>query len=399
MLPCIQAISELLGSLYQAAAAPDHWPEFFNAVQRITRADTAYFILVDPENRCNFSLNYGFDPKWQEAYAEYFNQQDPIYARIITQKQLHGEWASTRQALIPDDEYRRMPFYHEFQKPQGLYHQCAIALGGLEDGLEGGLGLQRAIGAESFGEDTVALLSMLAPHLRSALNTHRMISVLRNENAELREGIEALDLAFLSLDGKGRVLRFTAMAGAILDARDGLKLEDGCLRAILSTEQARLEEMIAGAAATGCGQGEKFAVRRDTRTAPQARGPLWTPHAGGAMLISRKPPKRSLQIVITPFYSGEILLDEQPAALVFVSDPDAKPASRSAVLRALYGLTPTECRIADYLADGHELASAADQMRITIETARFHLKTIFRKTRTSRQPDLVRLVLGLPGIR
>jgi DNA-binding CsgD family transcriptional regulator len=38
-------------------------------------------------------------------------------------------------------------------------------------------------------------------------------------------------------------------------------------------------------------------------------------------------------------------------------------------------------------------------MRTTVGTARFHLKTIFRKTGTGRQSDLVRLALGLPGTR
>jgi DNA-binding CsgD family transcriptional regulator len=104
-------------------------------------------------------------------------------------------------------------------------------------------------------------------------------------------------------------------------------------------------------------------------------------------------------VVVTPFGSSEILLDERPAALVFISDPDAKPTSRAVVLRALYGLTPTECRLIDYLVQGHEVASAADLMRITVETARFHLKAIFRKTGTARQSHLIRLVLELPGTR
>jgi DNA-binding CsgD family transcriptional regulator len=298
--------------------------------------------------------------------------------------------------LLADADYKRLEVYHDFAKPQGMYDQCAVALGGLD----GGLGMLRAPQAGPFGLETIALLWVLAPHIRSALNMHRNMSHLRTQNAELRQGVEVLDLALVSVDSRGRVLRFTAAARAILDARDGLKLEDGCLRAESRVEEVRLGEMLAGAAATGQGQGARFAVRRDTTTAPQAgSGPLWTPHFGGAILISRRPPKRPLQMVVTPFYSSEILLDERPAALVFISDPDAKPASRAAVLRALYGLTPTESRLADRLAQGQEVASAADEMGMTFETARFHLKNVFRKTGTSRQPDLIRLILGLPGTR
>jgi DNA-binding CsgD family transcriptional regulator len=89
---------------------------------------------------------------------------------------------------------------------------------------------------------------------------------------------------------------------------------------------------------------------------------------------------------------------DQPAALVFFSDPGAHAGSRASVLSALYAVTPAECRLAGLLADGFELAGAAGLMKVTLETARSHLKAIFRKTGVRRQAELVRLVLGLPNV-
>jgi len=83
--------------------------------------------------------------------------------------------------------------------------------------------------------------------------------------------------------------------------------------------------------------------------------------------------------------------------VVFLSDPDAQPASRATILRSLYGLTPTECRLADLLAQGCELSDAAERLRMAAGTARFHLKVVFRKTGARRQADLVRLMAGLPS--
>ena len=117
------------------------------------------------------------------------------------------------------------------------------------------------------------------------------------------------------------------------------------------------------------------------------------------MLITRRPPKRPLQLVVTPFHSSEVFLDDHPVALVFLADPDAHPASRTTILRALYGLTPTEARLADLLAAGNDVASAAAILRMTTQTGRFHLKAVFRKIGASRQLELIRLVLGLPGER
>ena len=80
-----------------------------------------------------------------------------------------------------------------------------------------------------------------------------------------------------------------------------------------------------------------------------------------------------------------------------LDDPARTALSRAVLLRQLYGLTPTECRLADLLASGIDLRDAGDRLSTSRETTRFHLRAIFRKTGLRRQTDLVRLVLGLPG--
>jgi len=66
-------------------------------------------------------------------------------------------------------------------------------------------------------------------------------------------------------------------------------------------------------------------------------------------------------------------------------------------MQQLYGLTPTESRLADLLVEGLDVRDAAGRLRITLETTRFHLKRIFAKTGTRRQTELLRLMLSLPG--
>jgi DNA-binding CsgD family transcriptional regulator len=117
---------------------------------------------------------------------------------------------------------------------------------------------------------------------------------------------------------------------------------------------------------------------------------------GSAMAIPRTS-GRPLQILVYPFHSSSRFADEYLCAIVFLSDPDIKMRSRSAILTGVYRLSPAECRLADYLVQGLELAEAAERMRITLATARFMLKCIFRKTETHRQSELVRLLVRLPA--
>ena len=119
--------------------------------------------------------------------------------------------------------------------------------------------------------------------------------------------------------------------------------------------------------------------------------------ATGAILIERKSGKPALRLSLVPFAGN--LLKQIPglAVLVFVDDPSKRPMSRAIALRKLFRLSPAEARLTELLAGSVELKAAAEQLRMSAQTARFHLKSIFRKTGMKRQVDLVRTVLSLPS--
>ena len=244
----------------------------------------------------------------------------------------------------------------------------------------------------------MALLTTLAPHLKRALNTHRLLSALRSRNEEMRRSVETLGQGLISLDSRGQVIRMSRAAQAILDARDGIKLEGRVLRAGSAREQIRLTELWQAPwrPAQAGAPSPRICARHAGR--PRRSKSLWTPSPGGAMLISRKAPKRPLQLVAAPFHSDEVLLGDRPAALVFLGpDPDARPAPKASLARSLYGLTPTESRLADLLAQGWSLTAAAERLSMASTTARFHLQGNLPQDWNGRQAELVRLMAGLPG--
>jgi DNA-binding CsgD family transcriptional regulator len=68
------------------------------------------------------------------------------------------------------------------------------------------------------------------------------------------------------------------------------------------------------------------------------------------------------------------------------------------LLRCHFGLTPAEARLALHLVAGETLRSAEAKLSMTYETARTHLKSIFQKTGTCRQAELVvAIVTAIPG--
>jgi DNA-binding CsgD family transcriptional regulator len=81
------------------------------------------------------------------------------------------------------------------------------------------------------------------------------------------------------------------------------------------------------------------------------------------------------------------------AVALFITDPDAVVRTDPQHVRGLFGLTPTESKVAIALMQGASLENAAEQLGMRVQTARVHLKRIFGKTETGRQGELIRLLL------
>ena len=89
-----------------------------------------------------------------------------------------------------------------------------------------------------------------------------------------------------------------------------------------------------------------------------------------------------------------------PTCAASPSHADAAPAAElaglpeAARLRAEFQLTKAEARLALRLAEGSSLASAAQAFNVKLTTVRSQLQQVFAKTGTSRQTELVAMLLG-----
>jgi DNA-binding CsgD family transcriptional regulator len=85
--------------------------------------------------------------------------------------------------------------------------------------------------------------------------------------------------------------------------------------------------------------------------------------------------------------------DDGAALALFIVDPAGASEVEEQTLVDLYGLTAAEARVAAALVAGLTLADVARQLGMGITTARWHLRGVFQKTDTSRQPELVSVLL------
>lgn len=108
------------------------------------------------------------------------------------------------------------------------------------------------------------------------------------------------------------------------------------------------------------------------------------------MAIARPAPHSAYGVAIQRM-TGES--PSEPIVSIQISEADRGLELSRAAIREFFGLTPTEAEIAARLADGDNISEIAAALDIRPGTVRVHLRSIYRKTRVSRQGELVRLVL------
>ena len=118
--------------------------------------------------------------------------------------------------------------------------------------------------------------------------------------------------------------------------------------------------------------------------------------AGGMVMIGRPSGRAALRILVTPVARHQVLLGpEGAAACIFVTDPERFPVPSSGHVQQVFGLTAAETRVAMAMLDGKTVEALADELCISRNTARTHLQRLFAKTGTTRQADLIRILLGV----
>lgn len=86
----------------------------------------------------------------------------------------------------------------------------------------------------------------------------------------------------------------------------------------------------------------------------------------------------------------------RPLIMLMFYHPKSTAPVDNTLLTAAFELTPAECRIATLLAEGHSVFKIAALLEKKEDTIRKQLQSIYQKTSTARQPELIKLLLHIP---
>lgn len=366
------ALSRILEALYEAPMSSSRWEEFLKLTAEAMAGEAGALIFHDATNAQSLvARQWNLDPESTRRYEEHYGKIDIWRQRVTTA----NDWLGTSERFVPFHELEATEFYNDLLLPYGIPHG---AFGMVERGPArvANISIYRGSHAGPFAESDLELIRFLRPHIKRAYRIHTDLGATRAERIGLHAVLDSLCHGVILLGVQGVVVTMNRAAEAILRTNGGLRVHGGKLCAASPSESDRLQKLIGEALRTADNSGQE---------------------AGGAISISRYD-LLALQVMVSPI-RGMNLEELAPVkVVVFVHDPAQRIRPANQTLRALFGLTPAESRLALLLADGRALAEAAEIVGVSRSTVKSQLASIYSKTGTRRQVQLVRLLLQLRGI-
>jgi DNA-binding CsgD family transcriptional regulator/PAS domain-containing protein len=372
MLPSRERVSKLLGTLYDAAANPHLWDGFLKDFADTIHANAGALLMHNFRgNRHSVARQFGLNPEAVRIYYDQANENTDIWvarARSISQT----GWTGISQELCTREELRRSEFYNECLQKLNIFHGLfgVIHQG---DSFLANISLYRSERREGFESSQKEILNFFMPHLRRAFQLHFRLSDLQTRTQSLQSALDKFPNSVFTFDAAGKILFMNRSARDLLSLHDGLLSKCDRLRVEQSQESAVLEALIRDATARVNGKGYR---------------------AAGTAFISRRsrPP---LRIVIMPVQGSQLGVDSA-AAVGFAIDPAQRIRPRNEILYSMFRLTPAECRLALLLADGKSLTEISQDLGVSRNTLKTQVASIYSKTSTARQSQLVRLLSQFP---
>lgn len=187
--------------------------------------------------------------------------------------------------------------------------------------------------------------------------------------------LKASGTGVVLVDMNGTVININDTAQAFIENCGVLKITDGQLHATRRSEQCELLKLI-------CKKAEQ-------------QGPYIDIDCYETIALPRDDDPLPLTVIVRPgppYAPASAPL--RRTATIILRDPSRRLRIATLHLERLFELSRSEARLAGLLADGLSLEEAAMYLGVSRHTVRTQLRSIFIKTGTNRQGDLVRILLS-----
>jgi DNA-binding CsgD family transcriptional regulator len=374
-----ESFQHLLERVYDAAEFPDRWRQVYDSIRQALGVASIHVLALDKRHgTLSYSDGSNLPVQGELAYMQHYRFIDPR-TPVLLERPLGG-WMHCHE-VVSEEAAASHPFYQEFLLPYDRRYtsgtklvdtpEATVVFSALSTAQQGPL-----------SREQLAFLDRLMPHMRRACRIGLQNFIYSSQALVGHTLVNRLRQPVVLMTAGGDVMHVNQAANDLLRRTKVVAIEDGKLR----LPQPSLDDLL-----RRCGLMEQGIK------AGQAGGS--EPQGGFQSLQVRTAGGGSVYAFFSMLAPQTVLgtFGLRPVVMLIFYDPDSAPAIDPSLLYAVFGLTPAEARIASLLAEGLSLKEIAQQQGTQHETVRKQLRSIYIKTSTNRQPDLVRLLLHLPN--
>ncbi|MCW3798060.1 hypothetical protein OMW55_09620 [Sphingomonas sp. BN140010] len=351
-------MEELLPLLYTGITSERAWQTALDIIAARFTGAAIYLGTFETGGACSME-SHGIDPACAVLISGPLAtfEANPLLRPMLS---VPDKRAMLTAQMCGDRALVRSRVYEEALRPHGHRYTLGAVLDRSARQVST-IALTRPKGSGDFDGRDAATLDRLLPHLARAYALRRQFGAERTRNEHALGSFQQAGRATIVLSKTARILLLNAAARHLLAECDGL--DERCGRLVLADRRSR--EAFQGKLGQVGTDGSSSAPRSLAIARPSGRA------AYAASLAPLASSRGGVAVVLT------------------VLDRAVMPTPTQERLHQLYGLTPSEAHLARQLCE-HDLKQAADELCITLNTAKSHLKSIFDKVGVHRQAALVR---------
>ena len=234
--------------------------------------------------------------------------------------------------------------------------------------------VHRAPDSQAYTQAELALLERIGKHFRRALQIHRQLSSVKQENKELYQVLQHLNTAVVIVDEQMSVMYSNTAAQRILENSSLLSLDRYGHLNTLQKFQAQLDALI------------QSALFQDKLVNAS--------QIGGVLGLYQQQSEQPMMLTVAPLSQIQHFqqTDVHARAVLFISQVSEKKQLAEQFVKELYALSPRELQVCILFFNGLALEEIGEHLGITYQSVRTYFKLIYAKTGCNSQIELFTLL-------
>lgn len=379
-------LSGLIDSIYASinASASDQWCQVMQNIAGFVGASRcALFTPHYASDNGGVYCCHGTSPEYIEGWQTHYRTENPWHI-AATQSDLYQEGkVLNSDAHVPHQELFKTAFYQTFLAPQGIAHSLTGVVYGMN--CPSGkpsviLTLYRGAKQGTFTCDEQERLGLLLPHLKRALLAKCQLHNLESKVTANLVAMDRLNMGVLLINDLQHVIYANQLSRKILDEQDGIQL---------TTAHGQLSEECLTVADTCTAHDMQIAMGK----------------AIAHSTLSNKPYLRTLSLP-RPSGKAAYLLHFRSLtgcqdsasnamlarAIILITGGEQRYNFDLIALKRIYALSTAEVKVIQSMVENTSLDASAQQLNLSNNTLKSHLKSIYKKTDVSSRTQLMKVI-------